>query len=67
MRHAIPKVSPGGVLVLDNSERPRYQAAINRGTRTVRSDLNFLVHLHRPSFSVETTIWVVPQDPPEPS
>ena len=29
MKHAIPKLSPGGFLILDNSERPRYQSGID--------------------------------------
>ncbi len=66
LRHAIPKVSPGGVLVLDNSERPGYQAAINE---VPNSWLRF--EFPGPSAQAEffsnTTIWVVPQDPPEPS
>jgi hypothetical protein len=28
VRHAMPKVRPGGLLVLDDAERPRYREAI---------------------------------------
>ena len=38
VKHAMPKLKPGGVLVLDDSHRPRYREAFERHRRMQGED-----------------------------
>lgn len=59
LRHAIDKVAPGGILILDNSERARYQAAMNEVPNDwVRLELPG--PCARTEFFTKTTIWFAP-------
>jgi hypothetical protein len=58
--HAVPKVAPGGYLLLDQSERPHYRRALERGAAEgwQRSDFpGPAPYLH--GFTM-TTIWRAP-------
>lgn len=59
--HAIKKVRPGGILVLDNSERPQYQTAISEVPREW-ARFDFPGPSARADFFSRTTIWIVPKD-----
>jgi hypothetical protein len=61
LRHALTKVRPGGMLVLDNSERPRYQAALS-DVPTGWSRLDFPGPSARADFFSRTTIWIVSEE-----
>ncbi|GEM_PF-446687 len=62
LRHAISKVSPGGMLVLDNSERARYQAAMSEVPNNWFR-LEFPGPCARTEFFTKTTVWIVPEGP----
>jgi hypothetical protein len=58
VRHAIPKLKPGGVLVLDDSERPAYSRIFPMLANCSRRDFScFGPHLF---FAWRTTIWQAP-------
>ncbi len=59
IQHAIAKVSPGGVLVLDNSERPSYQATMNEVPNNWFR-LEFPGPSAKAEFFSKTTVWIVP-------
>lgn len=50
--HAIPKLKPGGMLVLDNSERPRYAP--------LKEKLADWLSIHTTTGLTDTTIWFKP-------
>lgn len=59
LRRAIPKVKPGGMLLLDDSQRERYQAAMNDvPSGWVRHE--FPGPIARTEFFTRTTIWHPP-------
>lgn len=55
--HAIRKVRPGGMLVLDNTERPRYREAIMHVPKTW-TRRTFRGPSAAAEFFTETTIWI---------
>jgi hypothetical protein len=59
MWHAMKKVKPGGLLILDNSERERYEGAM-RAVPATWLRLDFPGPSARANFFSKTTIWVVP-------
>jgi len=57
LMHAVPKVRTGGMLILDNTERPRYQQAIVKVPKTWKR-LVFPGPCAATEFFTETTIWI---------
>jgi predicted O-methyltransferase YrrM len=62
LKHAISKVRPGGVLILDNTERPRYEDAIKHVPKTWEHKV-FPGPCAAAELFTETMIWIAPQFP----
>jgi len=60
LRRAMRKVRPGGVLILDNTERSRYGEAIMHVPRTWERSV-FPGPCAATEFFTETTIWIAPK------
>lgn len=58
--HAIDKVRPGGMLILDDSDRPRYQDAAALLDSWTRQDYCGVRPLSSPNRTVQTTCWIRP-------
>jgi predicted O-methyltransferase YrrM len=59
LRHADRKLRPGGFLIVDNTERPRYRAALER----LPSDwlrIDFPGPCAHTDFFTRTTVWILP-------
>jgi hypothetical protein len=62
VRHATSKVRPGGMLVLDNTERSRYSRAILQIPKTWHRRA-FPGPCAGAEFFTETTVWIAPEAP----